>query len=484
MLSMSISDLAAATGAALLCEGSGHVSGEVVIDSRKAGSGAVFVAFAGEKVDGNSYALGAVEAGAGAVVLSANPADGLLDAAREHGCAVLRAEADDCEEFLLRLAGEWVRRHPQWLVVGVTGSVGKTTTKDMLRAGISSQRRCHATAGNFNNLIGMPLTVLSAPEDTEVLVLELGMNHPHEIDRLVAACHPAAACITNVGTSHIGLLGSRENIARAKGEVCSGMRSNQGVGPVLAMMASGDFTSFIDSTFAEPAGVRVIKTSVAESASSIPAGELGAYGVRLTEDGCATFTVVAPSGWSREVTLSVPGRHVVEDFTLALDLCDVLGLDLDKATDAIAAMPATRMRLSVIRTPGKPTVIDDSYNASPSSMAAALDVLCEMRCEGRRIAVLGEIGELGAEEERLHDLVGAYAAAKPLDELVLVGGAMAGRMAEAARVMGFSDDHINTLATPDDAVALLLAICDENDVILAKASRSAGLDAVVRGVLG
>ena len=483
MLCMSTTDLVASTGAVLLCAGSAQLAGEVVIDSRQVEKGSVFVAFAGERVDGNAYALGAVRSGAGAVVLSADPVDGLLEQAEACGCAVLRAENDDCEEFLLRLAGAWVSRHPQWLVVGVTGSVGKTTTKDMLRAGISSQRRCHATAGNFNNLIGMPLTVLSAPEDTEVLVLELGMNHPHEIERLVAACHPACACITNVGTSHIGLLGSRENIARAKGEICSGMRESQGVGPVLAMMASGDFTSFIEREFAEPAGVRVVRTRVTEGEPAADADAVCAWGVSLSEDGCATFVARATGGWQREVTLSVPGRHVVEDFTLALELCDVLGLDLDVACEAISKMPATKMRLSVVRTPGKPTVIDDSYNASPSSMAAALDVLSEMRCAGRRVAVLGEIGELGSEEERLHDLVGAYAAAKPLDELVFVGGAMANRMAEAARVMGFSDDHINAVATPADAVALLLALCDENDVILAKASRSAGLDAVVRGVL-
>ena len=478
MLSMSISDLVAATGAELLVEGSGDVRGEVVIDSRKVTQGSVFVAFAGERVDGNAYATSAVRAGAGAVVISAEPQDGLLDEARACGCAVVRAEGDDCEEFLLRLTGEWVSRHPDWVVMGVTGSVGKTTTKTMLRAAVSSERRCHATAGNFNNLIGMPLTALNAPDDLEVLVLELGMNHTGEIERMARACRPAIAVITNVGTSHIGLLGSRENIARAKAEICTGMRANAGIEPTLVMTSSGDFTRFIADGFARPAGIDVVTVGSAEGDA------LFARDVTIGADGCASFVLVASDGWTREVTLNVPGRQVVDDALLALEAAHVLGINRDKAAQAIASMPAERMRLSVLRAPGKPTVIDDSYNASPSSIAAALDVLQSMDCAGRRVAVLGEIGELGDEAVRLHELVGAYAASKPLDMLVLVGGELAGHMAESARIMGFSDDKIYRFATVEEAVATLAPVFVETDVVLAKASRSSGLDAFVRGVLG
>ena len=477
MLSMTVSDLIRATGATPLVHGTGTVCGEVVIDSRKVEEGSVFVAFVGERVDGNNYALGAVRSGAGAVILSAPPAEGLLDEAEARGCAVLRAEDDDCEEFMLRLASEWISRHPQWLVVGVTGSVGKTTTKDMLRAAIGAARPCHATAGNFNNLIGMPLTALNAPEDIEVLILELGMNHTGEIDRLARACRPSVAVITNVGTSHIGLLGSRENIARAKAEICVGMRENAGVGPTLVMTSSGDFTRFIAEGFARPAGVEVV------TVGSASGDALSAHNVTIGSDGCASLTLVASDGWSRQVGLKVPGRQVVADALLALQAAFELGIDRDLAAEAVAAMPAARMRLSVLRTPGKPTMIDDSYNASPNSMAAALDVLQEMECDGRKVAVLGEIGELGDEAVRLHELVGAYAASKPLDMLVLVGTELAGHMAEAARIMGFSDDKIYPFATVEDAVSTLSPVFGENDVVLVKASRSAGLDAFVRGVL-
>ena len=477
MICLTTQEICEATGAEALVASASTIRGEVVIVSRAVESGSVFVAFRGEQVDGNAYLARAMAAGAGAVVASADVPSDVLDAARESGCAVLRAEDDDCEEFLLRLAGEWRRRHPAWTVVGVTGSVGKTTTKDMLRTGIATGARVHATTGNLNNLIGLPLTVLSAPEDAEVLVCELGMNHPHEIDRLAAACRPTLAVITNVGTSHIGLLGSRENIARAKAEIVSGMVAHGTLAPCLVLASDNDFASFIEDGFARPAGVRVRHVGMRET------DEVRADDVSVDEEGRPSFGVSMADGWSRRVTLSIPGRKVVGDFLLAMAVIDLLGMDRDAAADAIAAMPATRMRLSVITSPTGVRVIDDSYNASPGSMAAALDVLSEMRCDGRRIAVLGEMGELGAQEERLHALVGAYAAAKPLDMLVFVGGELASCMAEAARTMGYSDDLITSFPTVEDATATLRDVLAEGDLVLVKASRSAGLDAFVREVL-
>ena len=249
MIHLSASDIASATGATLLLPGTREVSGAAAIDSRRAGEGSLFVAFAGERVDGNAYLCAAARAGAAAVVASREPSEVELAELGSLGCAVLRAASDDCEEFLLRLAARVRADHPEWLVVGVTGSVGKTTTKDMLAAAFGSQRRTHATEGNLNNLIGLPLTVLSAPDGAEVLVCELGMNHAGEIERLAAACRPALACVTNVGTSHIGLLGSRENIARAKAEVVSGMAPARDVAPALALLSSGDFTPLIADGF-------------------------------------------------------------------------------------------------------------------------------------------------------------------------------------------------------------------------------------------
>ena len=477
MIRMSIPEIAQATGASVLLEGAREVTGEVVIDSRAVSEGGLFVAFAGERVDGNAYLAPAARAGAAAVVASAEVAEDTLAAARESGCAVLRAEGDDCEEFMLRLARAWRERHPEWLVVGVTGSVGKTTTKEMLAAGIGSQRRTHATVGNHNNLLGLPLTLFSVPEGTEVVVCELGMNHLHEIERMAAACAPTLSCITNVGTSHIGLLGSRENIARAKAEIVSGMRPHGDLAPALALLSSGDFTPFIADGFARPAGVDVVLSGTGET------DEVRAGTVTLGETGCATVELSCSDGWSRRVTLSVPGRKVVDDLLLALALIWRLGLDRDRALDAIESMRATHMRLDVQTAPSGARVIDDSYNAAPASMASSLDVLSSMACEGRRVAVLGEMGELGDEAARLHGYVGAYAAAKGVDLLVLVGDELADEMAEAARTMGLSEDAIERFETVEKATEVMGPVLGAGDVVLVKASRAAGLDAFVRGVL-
>ena len=481
MIRICARDIAAATGADLLSEGSREVAGDVVIDSRAAGEGTVFVAFAGERVDGNAFLARAAESGAAAVVASADVAPEVLDACDAAGCSVLRAAHDDCESFLLALAAEQRRRHPEWLVVGVTGSVGKTTTKDMLRAGFGACAPTHATAGNLNNLIGLPLTVLAAPEGARVLVCELGMNHPGEIEHLAAACAPALACVTTIGTSHIGILGSRENIARAKAEVIGGMRDAApeagGARRCLVMPSGCDLTGFIAEGFAVPAGVDVVVVGAG-------AGDaVRAEGVRLDDDGLPTFTARCSDGWSREVTLNLPGKKVVDDFLLALALVWRAGADRDAATAAIERMEHTALRLDVRTSASGVRVIDDSYNAAPNSMASSLDVLATMACEGRRIAVLGQMGELGADERRLHGYTGAYAAAKGLDMLVFIGGDLADVMADAASTMGFSQDAVHRFAGVEDAVAALKPVFGPGDLVLVKASRSEGLDRFAKEVL-
>lgn len=477
MIDMTVTELARATGAAVLLDPGERVAGDVVTDSREVGAGDVFVAFAGERSDGNAFLAQAARSGAGAVVASAEVPAEALGAAREAGCAVLRAEGDDCEEFLLRLARDRRDRHPEWLVLAVTGSVGKTTTKELLAAGVGATRRCHATRGNLNSLIGLPLTVLSAPEDAEVLVCELGMNHPGEIGRMAAACRPALACITNVGTSHIGILGSRENIARAKAEVVQGLAAHDGVGPALALTSSNDFGALIEEGFCRPAGVGVLRVG-GGAGDAVRASD-----VTLDAEGRAHLMVSCADGWSRRVALSLPGRRVVDDFLLALALVWRAGLDRDAAAAAMEAVAPTSMRLDVREAPCGARVIDDSYNAAPASMASSLDVLASMGAAGRRVAVLGEMGELGDEAERLHGYVGAYAAAKGVDLLVLIGGELADAMAEAALTMGLSEDAVERFATVGEALSAMGPALAPGDLVLVKASRAAGLDSFVRGVL-
>lgn len=474
-------DIVQLTSASVLVEGGDTWCDDVVIDSRAAKKSSLFVAFIGEKTDGNRYVETAFEAGASCCVMSAEPTEEQLAVARAAGAWLLRAEADDGEEFLLRLARGWRLRHPGWLVVGVTGSVGKTTTRTMVARALGARFVTHATSGNFNNLIGAPLTILEATDADEALVVEMGMNHPTEISRIAHAAVPAIGLITNIGTAHIGLLGSREAIARAKGEIVAELAAVDSaaghIEPTLVLGAGDDFTDFIERTFARPANVKVITVGSSDAAT------LRYADVTLDEAGVPSATIIYPDGATYPTTLELPGAAMIYDEAAALATAELAGVDRGEAIAAIQSMPATHMRLEIVGGNDKPRIIDDTYNASPSSVAASLDALCAMSCEGRHIAVLGEIGELGSYARELHALIGAYCAAKPLDMLVVIGCEFAPTMREAAITMGMSDDAIVQTDSVEAAVALMRDVLAPGDLVLAKASRAAGLDRFVEGVL-
>ncbi len=486
MIECTATDICAATGATLVAGNGSAVCRGVAIDSRKVADSTLFVAFAGEKVDGNNYAASAIAAGAGVVALTRAPEPEAVAAAEAAGSALVRCEGDDATEFMLRLA-QWWRARQDWCVVGVTGSVGKTTTKEMLAAVLGAKWRVSATAGNFNNLIGVPITLLQAPTDAEVLVVEMGMNHPGEISRLAQVARPRVAVITNVGTSHIGLLGSRENIARAKGEIVASLAdapaSTVAPEPALFMTTENDYTAFIAREFAQPAGVPVALVGAGE-ASVLCAGE-----VELDADAHPSFELAVREGLPQagerhHVKLGLTGAQVVPDALLALGVALKMGVDAGEAIAAISKLAPTHMRQEVVRATCGCRVIDDSYNAAPNSMAASLKALCRMRVDegGRRIAVIGEIGELGEQEERLHELVGAYAAALPLDMLVIVGTERADHMEEAACLMGFSEDKIVRVADVQALIEVIPPVLEPSDLVLVKASRAAYLDKFVKAV--
>ena len=477
MKALTAHEMAAQTGAELLVGADAIVSGETVIDSRKAVPGALFVAFKGERSDGNLYALKALEAGAAAVVLSDAPGEEAVAYARDHGCALLRAEGDDCEEFLLRLAAYERSLHPDWIVAGVTGSVGKTTTKDMLAAALSARYRTHATAGNYNNLIGMPLTLLNAPADTEALVLEMGMDGLGQIDRMTRAARPVLAAITNVGVSHLMHLKTRENIARAKAEIIAGMEPACGIEPTLAITSANDFTEFIVGQFAEPAHIRTL-TVGSRSDDDVRQASLVVH-----HDATTQAELAFADGTSIPLDLPIPGTSSVIDAMLALALARTAGVDARAASKALSEMKLTSMRLDVRTTPSGVRIIDDTYNASPASMASSLSVLGTMACTGRRIAVLGEMFELGEDELQMHACVGAYAAALGLDLIVCIGDELGHAIAEGARTVGYSEDALLVFDSVSDALDALVPVLCEGDVLLAKASRASGLDAFVKGVL-
>lgn len=446
-----------------------------VIDSRRVEVDSLFVAFPGERVDGNDFALAALEAGAGAVAMTREPADDVIAAAVERDAAVL--VVDDATEFLLRLAA-WYRTRLSAAVIGITGSIGKTTTKDVLCALLATRFRVHVTRGNLNNLIGMPLTILEAPADTEMLVLEMGMNHLHEIERLSACARPDVSVITKVGTSHVGILGSRENIARAKAEILTGMTATaKTVRPSrLVIAAEDDFASFICDNFAAPAGVDVLFAGLAD------ADTVRAENVEVGEDGCPVFTLVLDADERVDVKLSIMGAQAVPNAVYAAAIAHLFGISGAAIASAFGRLQVTGRRQEIRRAACGARVVDDTYNAAPESMAAGLDLLCTLPCEESRVAVLGEMGELGEEAERLHALVGSYAAAKKLDFIAFVGGENAQAMAEAAVLMGADEDRTVVVADWREALDTLGPVLQSGDLALVKGSRFVELDRFVEGV--
>ena len=464
MIEIAVNNLAASTGARTVTEEVDRVCRGCVIDSRQVEEGTIFVAFPGEKVDGNDFASRAIESGAGAVVMTREPDAELVSLAQDKGCAILLT--DDPEEFLLRLAHVY-RLELGCLVVGITGSIGKTTTKDVLAAVLAKRYRVWATKGNFNNLIGMPLTVLSAPADTEVLVLEMGMNHFHEIEHLSQSANPNLAIVSKIGTSHIGILGSRENIARAKSEIVQGM------------CAAGDFSPLLilgGDTFARPAGIDVMLAGVSDD------DEVRARDIRVDDEGHPVFTLDFGQGDTVDTMLAIPGVQSVPNAVKAAAVAYRLGVTPVQIDTAFRGLTITGHRQEIKRAKSGARIIDDSYNASAESMAAGLDLLCSLICDGSRMAILGEMGEMGDEAPRMHELVGAYAAAKKLDMLACVGGELAQLMADAARMMGMDEDRIQVFSDYQQVLDHMGGALENHDVVLVKGSRFVELDRFVEGV--
>ena len=351
-----------------------------------------------------------------------------------------------------------------------------TTTKDVLAAVLAKRYRVWATKGNFNNLIGMPLTVLSAPADTEVLVLEMGMNHFHEIERLSQSANPNLAIVSKIGTSHIGILGSRENIARAKAEIVQGMCAAGDFLPLLVLGGEDDFTPFIRDTFAQPAGIDVMLAGVSDD------DEVRARDIRVDDEGRPVFTLDFGQGETIDTMLAIPGVQSVPNAVKAAAVAYRLGVTPEQIDAAFRGLTITGHRQEIKRAKSGARVIDDSYNASAESMAAGLDLLCSLSCTGSRMAILGEMGEMGDEAPRMHELVGAYAAAKKLDMLACVGGELAQLMADAARMMGMDEDRIQVFSDYQQVLDRMGGALEKHDVVLVKGSRFVELDRFVEGV--
>ncbi|MDD5945288.1 MAG: UDP-N-acetylmuramoyl-tripeptide--D-alanyl-D-alanine ligase [Clostridia bacterium] len=375
----------------------------ITTDSRKAAEGCLFAAIKGEKFDGHSFIEKAWHDGAVCVLSSEN-----IDVPEGKGLILV----DDTRKALLKLAGGY-RDMFDIPVTEVTGSVGKTTTKDIIAGVLSEKYNVLKTNGNFNNDIGVPITLFSLEKEHTAAVVETGMNHKGEIDVLAKEVKPNVGVITNVGVSHIENLGSREGILRAKCEMFPYIKS----GGFAVLNADDDMLSTIEGREAEyglPDDVNIMWYGTNDDC------DIWADGIELLGIDGVKCTIHTPKG-SFDVTISVPGKHMVYNAMAAAAVGIIDGMETEDIKRGLEGFVPTGMRMERFKLSDGSTLIDDSYNANPVSTKAAIDVLAS--CDGPKCAVLGDMFELGEFSDKMHYDVGAYAAQKGIDRIIAIGGA-------------------------------------------------------------
>lgn len=418
----------------------------ICTDSRDLKQGDLFIALKGENFDAHSFVNKAAELGAVAAVVERDVENLPSD------FSVIKVT--DTLTALQNIATQYRRTLPMKAVV-ITGSNGKTSTKDFTAAVLAQRFKVLKTEGNLNNHIGLPLTLLRALAADEIGVLEIGMNHPGEIEPLAKIAGPDVGVITNIGLAHIEFMGSRDAIALEKGMLAE----NIGGGGYLVLDAEDEYTPGI----ADRTQAKVIRSGTDVFATDI---EQNSEGIRFT---------VQANGQSAVVQLSVPGLHMVKNALLAISVGTIFGLSLEECAAGLAESRLTkgRLELKTVRGIG---VIDDSYNANPDSMEAALKTLAGMPTRGRRIAALGQMNELGIESERGHRRVGEVAGRAGIDCVIAVG-AGAAFIADAAGEFGVKD--VIRVGSTSEAADLLRTSAQSGDLLLVKGSRSVKMETIV-----
>ena len=463
MIALTVAELAAIVDGRLHDVDGSAVIDAVAVDSRQVRPGAAFVAIRGERVDGHDFAAAAVADGA-VVVLAARPVPG------PDGSPLPCLVVDDPVLALGRWAA-WIRRERlQCRVIAITGSSGKTSTKDLVAAVLAQVGPTVSPQGSFNTEVGLPLTVLSADESTRFLVLEMGMRGEGHIAYLCGLADPDVGAVINVGSAHLELLGTREAIAQAKGELVRGLRSD-----AVAVLNHDDpyVLAMRDTT---PARVVTFGEG--------PGADLRGVDVRLDDQARPSFTLVEQgTGRSAEVVLGLSGEHYVSNALAAAAMCRAVDVPLDAvAAGLTGARIPSRWRMEISETPGGFTVVNDAYNANPESMRAALKALAAMAGGRRTWAVLGEMRELGDASLEEHDAIGRLAVRLDISRLVCVGPGTRVMHLAASSEGSWGEESVH-VADVDAAIALLREQVRAGDVVLVKASRSIGLERVAAALL-
>jgi UDP-N-acetylmuramoyl-tripeptide--D-alanyl-D-alanine ligase len=445
-----LSQIAQFAGASLESGDGTVVINKISTDSRTIKPGELFVALHGENFDAHDFVEAAAKSGAAGALVNRN-----WKGTVPGNFALIRVI--DTLHAYQQIAATY-RRSLTLKVLAITGSNGKTSTKDFAASVLARKFRVTKTEGNFNNHVGLPRTILEATSEDEVGVWEIGMNHPGEITELSKIAAPDAAIITNIGVAHIEFMGSREAIAREKGALAE------------AVAPQGTVILNADDPFSK-AIAACIRAKVVFAGTT--GGTVRANEIRQSAEG-SEFTILEGAHRCR-AQLPVAGLHMVQNALLAVAAGRAFGLSIEECGAGLAAAPLTKARLQ-IKQVGGVHFLDDSYNANPDSMKAALQTLIELDAEGKRIAVLGEMRELGAESERAHRDVGETAASLAVDQLITIGD-MAERIAEGARAAGLK--NVFSVPSTREAADLLGEIAAPGDLVLIKGSRAAKTEEVI-----
>lgn len=434
----------------------------VSIDSRQIATGNLFVPIIGSRTDGHLYVSASGEQGAAAALWQ-----------RDRGqppeqLAII--VVDDTTVALQRLASAY-RKQLDARIVAVTGSNGKTTTKDLIAAILSTRYKVHKTIGNYNSEFGLPLTMLDMDEHTEIAVLEMGMRGRGEIALLSQIAEPDAAVVTNVGDAHLEQLGSREEIARAKLEIVTGMKA----GSWLAF--DGD-EPLIDQALAEyrregqiPEPIELVRFG------NSPTNDV--YPTRIEMDSANDAVHFAFNIYGADRTLTMPllGRHNVMNASAAAAVGRHFGIEEEAYAEAIRTVRITGMRTEIVRVPQGPTILNDTFNSSPTALKAALDTLIGLEGYERKFAVIGDMLELGAQEEELHAAIGAMLDPQHID-FVFTYGPLARYTADSA-ASRYGKQAVRSFTSKAELVDALRQTAGVRDVVLVKASRGMKMEEVV-----
>jgi UDP-N-acetylmuramoyl-tripeptide--D-alanyl-D-alanine ligase len=459
-ISLSAAEIAAATGGRVTSGNPAHRVERWSIDTRSLQPGDLFVAIRGDRFDGHAFVAAALAAGAAGAVVTAAP---VLPEAGKGGPAPLLIEVADTTRALQDGARE-MRRRAGAKVVAITGSAGKTTTKELAAAFLAAKYSVFRNKGNLNNHIGLPLSLLELRTRPEVAVVELGMNHAGEIRTLIGIAEPDVRVWTNVGDAHLGFFASADAIADAKGEILDQAR------PGDLLIANAD-----DERIA--ARIRDFAGRTVTFGLSAAAQVRGSDVEHLGLDGMAA-TVTTPRG---EMRMRTPllGTGNLLNLLAAAAVAIELGVPLPAIADRAASMAPAPHRGELLRLPGGITLIDDSYNSSPAALKRSLETVHAATGSARKIAVLGEMLELGAHAERLHQECGRAAADAGLSLLIAVGGDGAQWLADSARRAGMAESAVLYVPTSNAASEIALRKVRPGDLILVKGSRGIRTDLVV-----